>query len=136
MFLLIYFLTFASVIMRFVHDRLFPVVRHLSENEDRELLLCADYLHRASFSAEQLGLREDLCAPLPAAVVELASLDMRTTPLTGSLASTTPCSRCWRTSRTPQLPRATRTAVGYLTTLYSVLVLFILHYESTTNGRL
>ena len=33
------------------------------------------------FSGEQLGLPEDFCTPLPAAVVELAGLDMRTTPL-------------------------------------------------------
>jgi len=33
------------------------------------------------FSGEQLGLPEDFCGPLPAAVVELAGLDMRTTPL-------------------------------------------------------
>lgn len=33
------------------------------------------------FSGEQFGLPEDFCIPLSAAVVELAGLDMRTTPL-------------------------------------------------------
>ncbi len=67
--------------MRFVHDRIFPVVRHLSQLEDKELLLSSSYLHRSSFSADRLGLAEDFCVPLTAAVVEMASLDMRTTPL-------------------------------------------------------
>ena len=67
--------------MRFVHDRIFPVVCHLSQHEDKELQLCADYLHSTGFSAERLGLAEDFCVPPTAAVVELASLDMRTTPL-------------------------------------------------------
>ncbi len=67
--------------MRFVHDRIFPVVCHLSQHEDKELQLCADYLHSTGFSAERLGLAEDFCVPPTAAVVELASLDMRSTPL-------------------------------------------------------
>ncbi len=67
--------------MRFVHDRIFPVVCHLSRLEDSELLLSANYLHGSDFSADQLGLPEDFCVPLAAAVVEMASLDMRTTPL-------------------------------------------------------
>ena len=33
------------------------------------------------FSADRLGLKEDFCIPLTAALVELAALDMRTTPL-------------------------------------------------------
>jgi hypothetical protein len=54
--------------MRFVHDRVFPVVCHVSAKEDRELLMCANYLHMSNFSAEQLGLPEDFCVPLIAAV--------------------------------------------------------------------
>jgi hypothetical protein len=46
------------------------------------LSACTEYLLRKTkFSADQLGLREDFCIPLPAAVVELAALDQRTTPL-------------------------------------------------------
>ena len=41
-----------------------------------------EYLHqKTDFSADQLGLPEDFCIPLPAAVVELAALDHHTTPL-------------------------------------------------------
>ena len=67
--------------MRFVHDRLFPLICHLSSSEDRQLSSSANYLHAVRFSADQLHLPEDFCVPLPAAVVELSSLDMRTTPL-------------------------------------------------------
>ncbi len=65
-----------------VHDLVFPVICHLSRKEDRELRRCTEYLlHKTKFSPDQLGLSEDFCIPLPAAVVELASLDQRTTPL-------------------------------------------------------
>ena len=67
--------------MRFVHDRVFPVICHLSKGEDRDLNASANYLHESRFSADQVGLPEDYCVPLYAATVELASLDMRTTPL-------------------------------------------------------
>lgn len=70
-----------SVVMRFVHDRIFPVICHMSYAEDRDLSVSANYLHSSGFSADQLGLPEDFCVPLTAAVVELASLDMSTTPL-------------------------------------------------------
>ena len=59
---------FLSILMRFVHDAIFPVVCHLSQNEDRDLLACANYLHETKFSADQLGLPEDFCVPLIAAV--------------------------------------------------------------------
>lgn len=54
--------------MRFVHDHIFPVICHLSEREDKELLLCANYLHQSNFSTDQLGLPEDFCVPLTTAV--------------------------------------------------------------------
>ncbi len=89
--------------MRFVHDRIFPVLCHLCRGDDRDLFLCANYLHQTGFQAIQLGLPEDFCVPLTAAVsnkvtinrvprtnhnpyiqyqiVELSGLDMCTTPL-------------------------------------------------------
>lgn len=70
-----------NVVMRFVHDRVFPVICHLSKREDRDLNMAASALFHSDFSTDQLGLPEDFCVPLPAAVVEMASLDMRTTPL-------------------------------------------------------
>ena len=65
-----------------VHEMVFPAICYISKKEDRELLACTEYLqHKTNFGADQLGLSEDFCIPLPAAVVELASLDQRTTPL-------------------------------------------------------
>ena len=54
--------------MRFVHDRIFPVICHLSKREDRDLALCANFLYQNGFSTDQFGLSEDLCVPLTAAV--------------------------------------------------------------------
>ena len=59
-----------SVVMRFIHDRIFPVLCHVCKGEDRDLFLCANYLHQTGFSADQLGLPEDFCVPLTAAVSE------------------------------------------------------------------
>ena len=71
-----------SVVVGAVHEMVFPPICYLSKKEDRELLACTEYLqHKTNFGADQLGLSEDFCIPLPAAVVELASLDQRTTPL-------------------------------------------------------
>ena len=56
--------------MRFIHDRIFPVLCHVCKGEDRDLFLCANYLHQTGFSADQLGLPEDFCVPLTAAVSE------------------------------------------------------------------
>ena len=65
-----------------VHDKVYPAICYLSDKEDREFLICSNYFHNQKiFSADRLGLREDFCIPLTAAVVELAALDMRTTPL-------------------------------------------------------
>ena len=86
--------------MRFIHDRIFPVLCHVCKGEDKDLFMCANYLHQTGFAADQLGLPEDFCVPLTAAVrkiskfaeeeinikfvlqiVEMSSLDMCTTPL-------------------------------------------------------
>ena len=65
-----------------VHHLVFPPICHLSRKEDGELSACTEYLLRKTeFGPDQLGLPEDFCIPLPAAIVELASLDQRTTPL-------------------------------------------------------
>ena len=59
-----------------------PPICYLSRKEDRQLTACTEYLLRKTdFSSEQLGLPPDFCIPLPAAVVELAALDQRSTPL-------------------------------------------------------
>ena len=71
-----------SVVVGSIHDLVFPPICHLSRKEDQELFTCTEYLFRKTdFSPDQLGLPEDFCIPLPAAVVELSSLDQRTTPL-------------------------------------------------------
>ena len=78
---LIEFLSF-SVVVGAVHDKVYPAICYLSDKEDREFLIQTNYFHNQKiFSADRLGLREDFCIPLTAAVVELAALDMRTTPL-------------------------------------------------------
>ena len=65
-----------------VHERIFPLICHMSAKEDRELQVTANYLHAQKiFGPDRLGLPEDFCVPLPAAVVELSALDMHTTPL-------------------------------------------------------
>ena len=72
----------SSVVVGAVHDRVYPAICYLSEKEDRDFLICSNYFHNQKiFSADRIGLREDFCIPLTAAVVELAALDMRTTPL-------------------------------------------------------
>ena len=65
-----------------MHESIFPLMCYMSEREDRDFLLSANYLHNQKvFGADRLGLQEDFCIPLPAAVVEMSSLDMHTTPL-------------------------------------------------------
>ena len=73
---------FCSVVVGAVHEKVYPAICYLSDREDRDFLLCSNYFHNQKiFSADRLGLKEDFCIPLTAAVVELAALDMRTTPL-------------------------------------------------------
>ena len=62
---------FFSVVMRFIHDRIFPVLCHVCKGEDKDLFMCANYLHQTGFSADQLGLPEDFCVPITAAVSEI-----------------------------------------------------------------
>lgn len=76
------FLLIHSVVVGAVHDLVFPPICHLSRKEDRALTGSLEYLlWKTEFSPNQLGLSEDFCIPMPAAVVELSSLDQRTTPL-------------------------------------------------------
>ena len=59
-----------------VHELVFPAICYLSKKEDRELTTCAEYLLRkTNFGADQLGLPEDFCIPLPAAVVIYKKID-------------------------------------------------------------
>ncbi|XP_040579519.1 uncharacterized protein [Lepeophtheirus salmonis] len=70
-----------NVVVQLVHERVFPVICLLSKREDRELSSCLRFLRESGLSADQLGLPEDFCIPLSAAIVELSALDMKTTPL-------------------------------------------------------
>ena len=80
--------------MRFVHDRIFPVICHLSEAEDRDLCSSANYLHQSRFSADQIGLQEDFCVPLYAATVELV-MSAAGRPLDPSGAPSGPAAPVW-----------------------------------------
>ena len=64
-----------------LQDWLWPVVRRLHAGEDRALHSRLTRLYRLGLTADQLGLSPALALPLPAALVELAALDSRTTPL-------------------------------------------------------
>ena len=53
----------------------------IHRRDDRDLFNAANYLHQNGFSPDQLDLPEAYCVPMQAAVVELASLDFKSTPL-------------------------------------------------------
>ena len=70
-----------NVVLQLVHPVLWPLVRRLHRRKDRALHRQLSLLWRRRFSLSELGLSEEWQIPLPAALVELAALDMRTTPL-------------------------------------------------------
>ena len=55
-----------SYIMRGVHEKLFPVVCAANQMSDNKLIEKIKLL--SGVTAEQLGVREEFCCPLPAAV--------------------------------------------------------------------
>ncbi|CAN7984911.1 unnamed protein product, partial [Ixodes hexagonus] len=64
-----------------VQKRVFGAVKQFCLEEDSALVHKLKQLHRAGFSPDQLGVRDAFCCPVPRAVVELASLDSKLTPL-------------------------------------------------------
>ena len=70
-----------NVVLKFLHPVLWPLVQRLHKEQDRSLHRHLTLLWRRRFSVSELGVSEEWEIPLPAAVVELAALDMRSTPL-------------------------------------------------------
>uniref|UniRef100_A0A224Z3H7 Vacuolar sorting protein 9 n=1 Tax=Rhipicephalus zambeziensis TaxID=60191 RepID=A0A224Z3H7_9ACAR len=70
-----------SYVMGVVHQKVFAAVKQFCRQEDAVLVEKLRQLHLAGLSPDQLGVRESFCCPLPRSVVELASLDSKTTPL-------------------------------------------------------
>ncbi|KAK7861943.1 hypothetical protein R5R35_006314 [Gryllus longicercus] len=64
-----------------LHDTLFPVICHRHRLQDEAVLSQLRELASRGVTADQLGAPEDFAVPLPAAVVELASLDSFTAPI-------------------------------------------------------
>nr|CAD7403637.1 unnamed protein product [Timema cristinae] len=64
-----------------LHELLFPLVCEHYQLEDEHILTRAIDLASAGVTADQLGAPQHFAVPLPAAVVELASLDTLTCPV-------------------------------------------------------
>ncbi|KAH8042244.1 hypothetical protein HPB51_021328 [Rhipicephalus microplus] len=75
------FLPATVYVMGVVHQKVFAAVKQFCRQEDAVLVEKLRQLHLAGLSPDQLGVRESFCCPLPRSVVELASLDSKTTPL-------------------------------------------------------
>ncbi|KAL5017334.1 hypothetical protein ScPMuIL_006923 [Solemya velum] len=73
------FTAMENYIMASVKKKLFSVICDRCEREDRLLEQRCNQL--TGVSMEKLGVRKELACPVPTAVVELASLDIFTTPL-------------------------------------------------------
>ncbi|CAG0919912.1 unnamed protein product [Notodromas monacha] len=69
------------LIMRIMHDRVFNAVCEKFSIEDKLLLDRATEFCKLRITADQLGARIEFSVPLPAAVVELASLDCLKNPM-------------------------------------------------------
>ncbi|XP_064459953.1 ankyrin repeat domain-containing protein 27-like [Ornithodoros turicata] len=68
-----------SYVLQAAHQKVFNAVKQLCKDEDT---LIAERLRRINgLLPDQLGVADAFCCPLPRAVVELASLDAKTTPL-------------------------------------------------------
>lgn len=74
-------LALESYTLGVVQKRVFGAVKQFCLEEDSALECKLKQLHRAGFSPDQLGVRDAFCCPVPRAVVELASLDSKLTPL-------------------------------------------------------
>jgi hypothetical protein len=71
-----------NMVLQLLHsNHLWPLLTALYREEDRRLSARLRELAARNFTSDLVGLRAALLFPLPAALVELAALDMRTTPL-------------------------------------------------------
>ena len=70
-----------NVVIQFIHDLLWPLIKQIYKQEDKRIHWLLTRLWRKGFNPEQLGLNEEWAIPLPAALVEMAAMDIRTTPL-------------------------------------------------------
>ncbi|PSN51356.1 hypothetical protein C0J52_07920 [Blattella germanica] len=70
-----------NYIMSRIHDLVFQMVCSRYEEEDSKILSLVKELAGAGVTVDQLGAPEDFAVPLPAAVVELASLDSLNCPI-------------------------------------------------------
>jgi hypothetical protein len=71
-----------NMVLQLLHtNHLWPLLTALYREEDRRLSARLRELAARNFTSDLVGLRAQLLFPLPAALVELAALDMRTTPL-------------------------------------------------------
>ncbi|KAJ9579187.1 hypothetical protein L9F63_024706, partial [Diploptera punctata] len=70
-----------NYIMSRMHDLVFQMVSIAHEEEDVRILSLVKELASVGVTADQLGAPEDFAVPLPAAVVELASLDSLNCPI-------------------------------------------------------
>ncbi|PNF18909.1 hypothetical protein B7P43_G01383 [Cryptotermes secundus] len=70
-----------NFIMSRLHDLVFQMVCNKHNEDDAQILGLVKELASAGVTADQLGAPEDFAIPLPAAVVELASLDSLNCPV-------------------------------------------------------
>jgi len=70
-----------NYIMSHLHDMVFHMVCNEHCDDDKQILGLVKELGSVGVTADQLGAPEDFAVPLPAAVVELASLDSLTCPV-------------------------------------------------------
>lgn len=63
-----------------VHQKLFPVIKKSCFDEDKKLTEKLLSLYEAQVTPDQLGVKEPFCCQTPSAVVELASLNSKTSP--------------------------------------------------------
>lgn len=69
-----------SYILGQVHGKVFPVVKKRCAEEDSNLTDRLLSLYEAGLTPDQLGVREPFCCQTPSAVVELASLNSKSSP--------------------------------------------------------
>ena len=66
-----------NVILQFVHQQLWPLIQHLHKDQDKSTHRHLSMLWKRGFTVLTLGVEEEWSVPFPAALVELAALDMR-----------------------------------------------------------
>lgn len=70
-----------SYVLGAVHQKVFGAVKELCREKDLYLAERLRQMDGLGLGPDRLGIREAFCCPLPRAVVELASLDAKMTPL-------------------------------------------------------